>query len=55
MRRMLWPLILILLGVLFLLHNLGVLPLGALKQLLATWWPLILIAIGAAALARRGR
>jgi len=48
MKLMLWPLILILLGALFLLHNLGVLPLGALKQLLATWWPLILIAVGVA-------
>jgi hypothetical protein len=55
MKLMLWPLILILLGVLFLLHNLGVLPLGALKQLLATWWPLILIGVGVAGLARRGR
>ena len=55
MKLMLGPLILILLGVLFLLHNLGVLPLGALKQLLATWWPLILIAVGVAALARRNR
>jgi hypothetical protein len=55
MKLMLWPLILILLGALFLLHNLGVLPLGALKQLLATWWPLILIAVGVAGLARRGR
>jgi len=54
MKLMLWPLILILLGVLFLLHNLGVLPLGALKQLLATWWPLILIAVGVAGIARRG-
>jgi hypothetical protein len=55
MKLMLWPLILILLGVLFLLHNLGVLPLGAVKQLLATWWPLILIAVGVAGLAKRGR
>ena len=55
MKLMLWPLILILLGVLFLLHNLGVMPLGAVKQLLATWWPLILIAVGVAGLAKRGR
>jgi lia operon protein LiaF len=55
MKVMWWPLILIVLGVLFLLNNMGVLPLGALKQLLATWWPLILIALGVAALARRSR
>ncbi|MGH9554690.1 MAG: LiaI-LiaF-like domain-containing protein, partial [Terriglobales bacterium] len=38
--------ILILIGVLFLLVNLGVLPIAELRQLLAQWWPLILIAIG---------
>jgi lia operon protein LiaF len=43
--------ILIGLGVLFLLSNLGVLPnLGA---LLARWWPLILIAVGLGLLFRR--
>ena len=38
--------ILILIGVLFLLVNLGVLPIAEVRQLLAQWWPLILIAIG---------
>lgn len=43
--------ILIALGVLFLLSNLGLVPhLGA---LFARWWPLILIAVGASLLLRR--
>jgi hypothetical protein len=44
--------ILILIGVAFLLVNLGVLPIRDLAHLLATWWPLILIAIGVWQLAR---
>jgi len=39
-------LILIFIGSIFLLINLGVLPVAELRQLLAQWWPLILIAIG---------
>lgn len=39
--------ILILVGTIFLLVNLGVLPIRELARLLATWWPLILIALGA--------
>lgn len=38
--------VLILVGGLFLLVNLGVLPIAELKALLAKWWPLILIVIG---------
>ena len=47
---------LILVGVVFLLINLGVLPVAELKALLAQWWPLILILVGAAMLlqARKG-
>jgi lipopolysaccharide export LptBFGC system permease protein LptF len=44
-------LILILLGTLFLLQNLGWLP--NLSPLLARWWPLILIAVGVSMLLRR--
>jgi hypothetical protein len=44
--------ILIVLGVLFLLSNLGWLP--NLGVLLARWWPLVLIAVGVAQLRRRG-
>jgi len=38
--------ILILIGGLFLLVNLGVLPIAEVRQLFAQWWPLILIVIG---------
>jgi len=44
--------VLILIGTIFLLINLGVLPVAELRLLLAQWWPLILIAIGAWLLAR---
>jgi Na+-transporting NADH:ubiquinone oxidoreductase subunit NqrB len=44
--------ILILIGFAFLLINLGILPVAELRTLLAKWWPLILIAIGAWLLAR---
>ncbi|HEY6823330.1 MAG TPA: DUF5668 domain-containing protein [Steroidobacteraceae bacterium] len=44
--------VLILIGVVFLLVNLGVLPIRDLARLLSTWWPLILIAVGVWQLAR---
>lgn len=44
--------ILILIGVIFLLINLGVLPVAELRELLAKWWPLILIIIGVMLLGR---
>ena len=44
--------ILIFIGTIFLLINLGVLPVAELRQLLAKWWPLILIVIGAWLLAK---
>ena len=44
--------VLILIGTIFLLINLGVLPIAEVRQLLAQWWPLILIAIGLWLLAR---
>ena len=40
------PIVLILVGTIFLLVNLGMLPIAELKALLAKWWPLILILIG---------
>ena len=49
------PFILIFIGAVFLLVNLGVLPIAELRQLLAKWWPLILIVIGAWMLARPGK
>jgi hypothetical protein len=50
-RTIVGPLILIGLGIIFLLSNLGLLP--HLGPLLARWWPLILIAVGAVLLLRR--
>jgi len=43
--------ILIVLGTLFLLSNLGLIP--QLRPLLSQWWPLILIIVGAFLLVRR--
>jgi lia operon protein LiaF len=45
MHKKLFPaFVLIALGLMFLVHNLGFWP--SLGQLWATWWPLILIALG---------
>ena len=55
MRGTFWPVVLIVLGGLLLLSNLGILPLGELRALLAKWWPLILILIGVSALLKKGR
>jgi len=38
--------VLILVGTIFLLANLGILPIRELGPLIAKWWPLILIIIG---------
>ena len=50
-KSILAPLILIGLGVLFLLSNLGLLP--HLGPIFAKWWPLILVAVGVSLLLRR--
>jgi hypothetical protein len=52
-RKAVFPLVLIVLGLLFLAHNLGYLPFRELRELLGTWWPLILIAVGVAHLVAR--
>ncbi|HVP08961.1 MAG TPA: DUF5668 domain-containing protein [Burkholderiales bacterium] len=44
--------ILILVGIVFLLINLGLLPALELRQLLSKWWPLILILVGVWSLGR---
>lgn len=44
------PLVLIVVGVLFLLSNFGLLHLRELFHQMGTWWPVILIAIGVAGL-----
>lgn len=45
-RSMFGAIVLIAIGVIFLLINLGVLPVAELRALLAQWWPLILIFLG---------
>ena len=50
-KSLVGALVLIGLGVLFLLSNLGMLP--HLGPLFARWWPLILIAVGVTQLLRR--
>lgn len=53
MKFAVWPVTLIVLGTAFLAHNLGLVPFGVLRDLIATWWPLILIAVGVSGLMRR--
>ena len=50
-RSYFWPVLLIVLGGLFLSHNLGYAP--QLSELIGTYWPLILIALGISALFER--
>jgi len=52
MKFPVWPVILIILGVAFLAHNLGFVPFHVLRELISTWWPLILIAVGVSGLTR---
>ena len=52
-RSIVGPVILIVIGLLFLLSNLGWIP--HIGRLLVTWWPLILIIVGVAMLIERGR
>jgi hypothetical protein len=47
--------ILIFIGAIFLLINLGVLPVAEVRALFAQWWPLILIIVGAWLLMRPGK
>jgi hypothetical protein len=53
MRSHFGAIVLIVVGGIFLLVNHGLLPIAQLKQLLAEWWPLILIAVGLWLLFRR--
>jgi hypothetical protein len=52
-RNLVWPIVLIVVGLLFLAYNLGYLRFSELKEIIATWWPLILIALGIAGLVQR--
>ena len=46
MKKNFGPILLIVIGVLLLFSNLGILPLGQLKNLVKQWWPLLLIIVG---------
>jgi ribose/xylose/arabinose/galactoside ABC-type transport system permease subunit len=48
-----WPIVLIVLGLLFLAHNFDFIQWRQLRELLRNWWPLILIALGVSQLVRR--
>ena len=52
-REIVWPIVLIVVGVLFLGYNLGYLRFSELREIISTWWPLILIAVGVAGLVGR--
>ncbi len=49
------PIVLIVIGAILLLVNLGLVPIAELRALLAKWWPLILILIGVWQLVRPRR
>jgi len=52
-RSAVWPVILIVVGVIFLAHNLGFLPFAELRAVISTWWPVVLIVVGVAALTQK--
>jgi hypothetical protein len=54
-RNLVWPIVLIVVGLLFLGYNLGYLRFSELKDIIGTWWPLILIALGIAGLVQYRR
>jgi hypothetical protein len=54
-RNLVWPIVLIVVGLLFLGYNLGYLRFSELKDIIGTWWPLILIALGVAGLVQYRR
>ena len=54
-RNLVWPIVLIVVGLLFLGYNLGYLKFSELKDIIGTWWPLILIALGIAGLVQARR
>ncbi|WP_167505730.1 LiaI-LiaF-like domain-containing protein [Desulfosediminicola flagellatus] len=54
MRASIGPILLIVVGVLLLLSNLGFVQIGQLKVIFKEWWPALLIVIGLLQLRRRG-
>ena len=53
MRNNVGPVLLIVIGAFLLLFNLDLLPVGRLKELALTWWPLALVCIGVMQLWKR--
>ena len=53
MRFNFGPILLIVVGTVLLLSNLGILQIGQFKELLRQWWPALLIIIGLFQLRRR--
>lgn len=54
MRGKIAAIVLVVIGSIFLLYNLGLLSLSV-RELFRTWWPLILIAVGVSLFFRRDR
>lgn len=54
-RNLVWPMTLIVVGVLFLAYNLGYMQFAQLKDIIGTWWPVILIALGIGGLVQKSR
>lgn len=54
MRMYIGPILLIVVGALLLLSNLGLVHLGELKSVVKQWWPALLMVIGAMQLTKRG-
>ena len=54
-RNLVWPTTLIVVGVLFLAYNLGYMQFAQLKDIIGTWWPVILIALGIGGLIQKRR
>ncbi|HYG54905.1 MAG TPA: DUF5668 domain-containing protein [Burkholderiales bacterium] len=52
-RNVVWSITLIVVGSLFLAYNLGYLRFSQISDLISTWWPVILIALGIAGLVSR--
>jgi hypothetical protein len=52
-RNVVWPITLIVVGLLFLAYNLGYIQFAQLKDIISTWWPVVLIALGLAGLVQR--
>ena len=53
MRRSIGPILLIVVGAVLLLANLGLIQIGMLKEIVKQWWPALLIVIGVLQLSRR--